>query len=106
MPISARPAEAADRAFPGHRAGRDHGGVQPERLRDRGGAPEPVPLLGDPPDGQDAQAVYECLIELTADLPDALRRSLTSDRGRDMALWAELAADADIEGYFCDPHSP
>jgi transposase, IS30 family len=63
-------------------------------------------LLGDLPAGHDAQAVDECLIELTADLPDALRRSLTWDQGREMAQWPQLQVDADIEVFFCDPHSP
>ncbi len=42
-------------------------------------------LLGDLPAGHDAQCVYECLMELTADLPAALRRSLTWDQSREMA---------------------
>jgi IS30 family transposase len=63
-------------------------------------------LSGDLPAGRDAQAVYECLIELTTDLPDALRRSLTWDsQDREMAKWTELQVDADIEVFFCDPHS-
>lgn len=61
------------------------------------------PVPGDLPEGHDAQAVHACLIELTADLPDALRRSLTWDQGREMANWAEPAADADIDVSFCDP---
>jgi IS30 family transposase len=61
-------------------------------------------LLSDLPEGRDAQAVYVCLIALTADLPDAVRRSLTWDQGREMANWAQMQADADIDVYFCDPH--
>jgi IS30 family transposase len=106
-PISARPPEAADRAFPGHWEGDLIMGafnrsalVTVVERRSR------FLLLGDLPDGHDAQAVYECLIELTADLPDALRRSLTWDQGREMALWSRLQADADIDVFFCDPHSP
>ena len=106
-PISARPPEAADRAFPGHWEGDLIMGafnrsalVTVVERRSR------FLLLGDLPAGHDAQAVYECLIELTADLPDALRRSLTWDQGREMAQWPKLQADADIDVYFCDPHSP
>lgn len=81
-PISERPPpEAADRAFPGHWEGDLLMGafnrsalVTVVERRSR------FLLLGDLPAGHDAQAVYECLIELTADLPDALRRSLTWDR--------------------------
>ena len=106
-PISQRPPEAADRAFPGHWEGDLLMGafnrsalVTVVERRSR------FLLLGDLPEGHDAQSVYECLIELTADLPDALRRSLTWDQGREMAMWPQLRVDADIEVYFCDPHSP
>ncbi len=106
-PISARPPEAADRAFPGHWEGDLIMGafnrsalVTVVERRSR------FLLLGDLPEGHDAQSVYACLIELTADLPDALRRSLTWDQGREMASWSKLQADADIEVFFCDPHSP
>lgn len=106
-PISARPPEAADRAFPGHWEGDLIMGafnrsalVTVVERRSR------FLLLGDLPEGHDAQAVYACLIELTADLPDAVRRSLTWDQGREMANWAQLQVDADIDVYFCDPHSP
>jgi len=107
VPISARPPEASDRAFPGHWEGDLIMGafnrsalVTVVERRSR------FLLLGDLPEGHDAQAVYECLVELTADLPDAFRRSLTWDQGREMALWPKLAVDADIEVFFCDPHSP
>ena len=106
-PISQRPPEAADRAFPGHWEGDLIMGafnrsalVTVVERRSR------FLLLGDLPDGHDAQAVYECLLELTADLPDGLRRSLTWDQGTEMAKWPLLQADADIDVFFCDPHSP
>jgi IS30 family transposase len=106
-PISERPPEATDRAFPGHWEGDLLMGafnrsalVTVVERRSR------FLLLGDLPAGHDAQAVYECLIELTADLPDALRRSLTWDQGREMAHWPQLQVDADIDVFFCDPHSP
>ena len=77
-PISARPPEAADRAFPGHWEGDLIMGafnrsalVTVVERRSR------FLLLRDLPDGHDAQAVYKCLLELTADLPDGLRRTLT-----------------------------
>lgn len=47
-------------------------------------------LLGSLPEDHGAQSVYECLIEVTAVLPDVLRRSLTWDQGREMALWPKL----------------
>ncbi len=63
-------------------------------------------LLGELPDGHDAQSVYDCLLGLVGDLPDIARRSLTWDQGREMAEWVRLEINADIEVYFCDPHSP
>ena len=95
-PISERPAEAADRAFPGHWEGDLIMGafnrsalVTVVERRSR------FLLLGDLPAGHDAQAVYECLIELTADLPDALRRSLTPRYGRDATVPRLVTASTD-----------
>jgi len=106
-PISARPAEAADRAIPGHWEGDLIMGafnrsaiVTVVERRSR------MLLLGELPDGHGAQEVYECLRGLCADLPAVTRRSLTWDQGREMAEWVQLEVDADIEVYFCDPHSP
>ena len=106
-PISDRPPEAADRAIPGHWEGDLIMGafnrsaiVTVVERRSR------FLLLGDLPEGHDAQSVYECLIEVCADLPDLARRSLTWDQGREMARWADLQVDADIDVFFCDPHSP
>ena len=39
-------------------------------------------------------------------LPPALRKTLTWDRGREMAEHQELAADLELDVYFCNPHSP
>ena len=61
-----------------------------------------VPL----PAGRDAPAVAEALTPVIAGLPDALRRSLTWDQGREMRAHAQIAVDADCAIYFCDPHSP
>ena len=106
-PISARPPEAADRAIPGHWEGDLIMGafnrsaiVTVVERRSR------FLLLGELPDGHSAQDVYECLLGLCGDLPDIARRSLTWDQGREMAEWALLELQADIEVYFCDPHSP
>ncbi len=107
VPISEGPPEASDRAFPGHWEGHLIMGafnrsaiVTVVERRSR------FLLLGDFPDGHDAQNVYECLFELTAGLPDLLRKSLTWDRGSEMAKWNQLQDDAEIDVYFCDPHSP
>jgi IS30 family transposase len=41
-----------------------------------------------------------------ADLPEALRRSLTWDQGAEMSQHAQLRIDTGVQVYFCDPHSP
>jgi IS30 family transposase len=106
-PISARPPEAADRAIPGHWEGDLIMGafnrsaiVTVVERRSR------FLLLGDLPEGHDAQSVYECLLELCGHLPEVARRSLTWDQGREMARWPQLQIDAEIDVFFCDPHSP
>jgi IS30 family transposase len=39
-------------------------------------------------------------------LPDELRRTVTWDQGKKMSHHARISIDADIDIYFCDPHSP
>ena len=55
------------------------------------------------PDGGNAAAVRDALITT---LPTQLRRSLTWDQGKEMARHREFSLATDIQGYFCDPHSP
>ena len=105
--ISERPAEAADRAVPGHwegdlligAAGRSAIGTLVERSTR-------FTMLVPLPGGYDAPAMAEALTPVIAGLPDALRRSLTWDQGREMKAHAQIAVAADCEIYFCDPHSP
>ncbi len=106
-PVSVRPPEADDRAVPGHWEGDlIMGAFSRFRDRDRRRARSRLLVLGELPDGHDAQGVYECLLDLVGDLPDVAPRSLTWDQGREMANWVQLEVDAGIEVYFCDPHSP
>jgi len=105
--ISERPAEAADRAVPGHwegdliegRAGKSQIGTLVERATR-------FTMLVPLPDGRAADAFAAALTPVIAALPDALRRSLTWDQGKEMALHAQIAVAADCRVYFCDPHSP
>ena len=105
--ISERPAEAADRAVPGHwegdllvgAAGKSAIGTLVERTTR-------FTMLVPLPAGQDAAAVAEALTPVIAGLPDAVRRSLTWDQGREMMFHGQVAVAADCEIYFCDPHSP
>ena len=105
--ISERPAAAADRAVPGHwegdllvgAAGKSAIGTLVERTTR-------FTMLVPLPAGYDAPAVAGALTPVIAGLPDALRRSLTWDQGREMRAHAQIAVAADCEIYFCDPHSP
>ena len=105
--ISERPAEAGDRAVPGHwegdllvgAAGKSAIGTLVERATR-------FTMLVPLPAGRDAAAVADALTPVIAGLPDAVRRSLTWDQGWEMRAHAQIAVDADVEIYFCDPHSP
>jgi IS30 family transposase len=121
--ISKRPAEAADRAVPGHwegdliiGPGSSAIGTLVERktrftlllhlprMTDHGHAARVKngPALA----GHGAEAVCEAITRTITTLPEQLRRSLTWDQGAEMAQHARLKIDAGIDVYFCDPHSP
>jgi IS30 family transposase len=53
-----------------------------------------------------ADAVRQAITADLAQLPPPMRRSLTWDRGREMAEHQELTAELGIDVYFCDPRSP
>jgi transposase, IS30 family len=105
--ISERPAEAGDRAVPGHwegdliegRAGKSQIGTLVERSTR-------FTMLVPLPDGKGAAAVADALTPVIAGLPEALRRSLTWDQGKEMAGHKKIAVAADCDIFFCDPHSP
>jgi len=105
--ISERPAEAADRAVPGHWEGDllvgAHGRSAVGTLVERATR---FTMLVPLPAGRDAPAVADALTPVIAGLPDALRRSLTWDQGWEMRSHARIAVDADCEIFFCDPHAP
>jgi IS30 family transposase len=58
------------------------------------------------PDDHRAETVRDAIIQAVADLPDALKRSLTWDQGIELAKHAEITAATDLPVYFCDPHAP
>jgi transposase, IS30 family len=105
--ISERPAEAADRAVPGHwegdlimgTAGKSAIGTLVERTTR-------FTMLVPLPGGHDAGAVADALVPVIGGLPGAVRRSLTWDQGWEMRFHAQVAVAADVDIYFADPHSP
>ena len=105
--ISERPAEADDRAVPGHwegdlidgRAGKSHIGTLVERTTR-------YTMLVPLPDGKSAAGFAAAVTPVIAGLPASLRRSLTWDQGKEMSLHRQIAVAADCAIYFCDPHSP
>jgi len=56
--------------------------------------------------GHDSQTVTTALQTMVADLPRAVRASITWDQGSEMARHADFTAATDIPVYFADPHSP
>jgi IS30 family transposase len=53
-----------------------------------------------------AEAVRDALVAAMSSLPPELRRSLTWDQGKEMALHHEVAGALGMPVFFCDPHSP
>ena len=122
--ISERPAEADDRAVPGHWEGDLILGLRssaigtlverttrhtmllhlpPCQATARGNGSTTGPLW---PATANAQAVRDAIATSITTLPEQLRRSLTWDQGAEMAQHAQLRIDTDLDVWFCDPHSP
>ena len=103
--IAERPPAVADRAVPGHWEGdlvlgghRSQIATLVERQS------RYVMLLRLP--GRDAEQVANALIRRVRHLPAALRRSLTWDRGLEMADHQRFTIATDVQVFFCDPRSP
>jgi IS30 family transposase len=105
--IRQRPAEVTDRAVPGHWEGDLILGVGNASavgtLVER--ATRFVMLLH-LPGRHDAASVAEAMIAQMSRLPEHLRRSLTWDRGSELADYARIQLELDMPVYFCDPRSP
>ena len=105
--ISQRPAEIADRAVPGHwegdlvlgRNGKSAIATLVERQTR-------YVLLAALPGGRTAPEVRDALVGAVTTLPAHLRRSLTWDRGHEMAEHLRFTVDTGVAVYFCDPSSP
>ncbi|WP_274916877.1 IS30 family transposase [Streptomyces sp. WZ-12] len=105
--ISERPAEAADRAVPGHWEGDLIVGTENKSaigtLVER--TTRYVMLVHLPID-HTAPKTRDALVETVRTLPAYLRRSLTWDQGSEMAAHRAFTIATDVPVYFCDPASP
>ena len=105
--ISERPPEVEDRTVPGHWEGdlilgkgnRSAIGTLVERSTR-------FLILLHLPNGHGAAAVEQAMVEATERLPKVLWKSLTWDRGSEMANHAQIRIATDLDIYFCDPVSP
>ena len=121
--ISQRPAEAADRAVPGHWEGDLILGVDSSAIgtlverttrftillhlpRMDGHGFEARTKNGPALAGPGAEAVRGAIARTITTLPQQLRRSLTWDQGAEMAQHARLRIEAGVAVSFCDPHRP
>jgi IS30 family transposase len=119
--ISQRPAEATDRAVPGHwegdlimGLGSSAIGTLVERTTrftillhlPRMTGQEQEAGVKKAIAGHGAEAVRDAITRAIFTMPEQLRRSLTWDQGAELAQHARLKIDAGVQVYFCDPHSP
>jgi IS30 family transposase len=121
--ISERPAEADDRAVPGHWEGdlligleRSAIGTLVERTsrftmlihlpREEGYRHKQTPKNGPALAGYGAVTMKNALATAMSTLPEQLRRSLTWDRGKELSQHAAFKVETGIPVYFADPHSP
>jgi transposase, IS30 family len=105
--ISERPAEVDDRAVPGHWEGdlicgslnRSAVGTLVERQTR-------YVMLLHLPDSHEATAVQKAMEKAIKSMPTELFKTLTWDRGKEMARHADIKVATGVQVYFCDPHSP
>ena len=104
--IRERPAEANDRAVPGHWEGDLLMGKRMHAMATLVERTSRFVMLVALPDGHSADVVADALASKITELPEQLRRSLTWDQGKEMAAHARFTIDTDVPVYFCDPRSP
>lgn len=105
IPISERPASAEDRAVPGHWEGDLLGGSKNSYVATLVERHSRYVMLLKVPN-KETQSVVSALIKQSQKLPRELYKSLTWDRGKELADHKRFTMATDIDVYFCDPHSP
>lgn len=103
--ISERPPEANDRAVPGHWEGDLLGGTKSTSIATLVERHSRFLMLVRLPD-RSAPAVAAALAKRIQKLPNALKQSLTWDRGKEMAQHKAFTIATNMQVYFCDPRSP
>jgi len=105
LSIRERPAEAEDRAIPGHWEGDLLAGAKNSYIATLVERHSRFAMLIKVP-SKDTAVVVAALSKPVRKLPATLRRSLTWDRGLEMAKHKEFTVATDVQVYFCDPQSP
>jgi len=103
--IHKRPAEAKDRAVPGHWEGDLLFGSKNSQIATLVERHTRYVMLARV-QGKDTKTVIDALIKQAHKLPRELYKSLTWDRGKEMADHKRFSLDTKIKVYFCDPQSP
>ena len=104
--ISDRPAEVADRAVPGHWEGDLIIGSDGTAIGTLVERSTRFTILLHLPECHSADQVATAMIREMRQLPEHLRRSVTWDRGTELADYAKIQTALDTTLFFCDPHSP
>jgi IS30 family transposase len=103
--ISERPAEIEDRAIPGHWEGDLLSGIKNSHIATLVERHSRFTILVKVP-SKDTATVVAALTRQVRKLPASLRRSLTWDRGLEMAKHKSFTVATKVNVYFCDPQSP
>jgi IS30 family transposase len=103
--IRERPAEVEDRAIPGHWEGDLIAGTHNSYIATLVERQSRFTMLVKV-DGKSSPAVVKALIKQVRHLPRELKKSLTWDRGLEMAHHKDFSIATNVDVYFCDPRSP